>query len=334
MAHLTQRIRQLLRKHGFLFALLVAVGLFVANVIVLPAFVAVDRWDTTLATFAPFAILAIASTPAVMTGGGGLDLSIAPSANLANVVLVNHLLTNSTLASPWVAIPIVLAITTAIGLFNGFLVAFFRVSPVVLTVGMLLFLLGLNDHLAPEPTATTAGWIMGLNGDLGPIPWGLVLIAIPLAIWGLTRLTAFYPMLYFVGGNQATAFSAGLSVTAVRAAAYGFGGLFAGIGGLAITGVFRASDPNVGLDYSLIAVAAVALGGTPLGNGGRGGVIGSLLGAAVIYLLDNLLIVANVPNQWLQVAYGGVLIVGATVGAAMAQAPKTRAKHAARAAAA
>ena len=97
-------IRRLLRANTFLFAGLLALILFVANVVKLPAFVAVENWDANLIAFAPFAILAVASTPAVLTGQGGIDLSIAPLANLVNVVLVIHLLDSPTLSSPWLAV--------------------------------------------------------------------------------------------------------------------------------------------------------------------------------------------------------------------------------------
>ena len=311
-------VSRVLRARSYLFALILTVGLFIGNVIALPAFVSVANWDTNLATFAPFAVLAIASTPAIMTGGGGLDLSIAPAANLANIVLVVELLSSDRLSSPWIAVPIVLGLTTAIGLFNGFVITVLRVPPVVTTVGMLLLLLGLNARIAPLPVTVTAHWVRALNGDLGPVPWGLILIVIPLVLWSLTRLTPFYSTLYLVGGNAATAFSAGVNVTAVRIAAYGIGGLFAGIGGLAITAVFLTSDPNVGFEYSLIAMAAVALGGTPIGMGGRGGVLGSTLGAAAIYLLQNLLILSHVSNAWLQVGYGVLLIIGASLGGLVA----------------
>jgi len=319
---------RVLRARSYLFALILTVVLFIGNVIALPAFVSVSNWDTNLITFAPFAVLAVASTPAIMTGAGGLDLSIAPSANLANIVLVVELLSNEHLSSPWIAVPIVLALTTAIGLFNGFVVTVLRVPPVVTTVGMLLLLLGLNARIAPLPVSATAQWVQSLHGDLGPIPWGLILIVIPLVLWSLTRLTPFYSTLYLVGGNAATAFSAGVNVTAVRIAAYGIGGFFAGIGGLAITAVFLTSDPNIGFEYSLIAMAAVALGGTPIGVGGRGGVLGSTLGAAAIYLLQNLLILSHVSNAWLQVGYGALLIVGATLGGLVAmpvRPPRTQA---------
>jgi ribose transport system permease protein len=316
------RLRSLLRTHSFLFALIIAVALFVANLIALPAFVSVGNWDTNLTTFAPFAILAVASTPAVLTGGGGLDLSIAPSANLSTIVLVLYLLPHSPWLHAWLAIPVMLAVTTAIGLFNGTLVAVFRYPPVVATVGMLLLLLGLNSRLVPYPVPALSPWIQGLSGDVGPVPWGLILIAIPPLLWSALKLTPFLRTLYLVGGNPTTAYSAGVNVAAVRIAAYGIGGLFAGIGALALAALVQTDDPNLGMQYSLIALAAVALGGTPIGAGGRGGLLGSMLGAAVIYLIQNLLIVAHVSNTWLQVVYGAMLIAGAVVGAKIAQPPR------------
>lgn len=327
MSHQPQQkrsIRAMLRAHGFLFALVLTVALLIANVIALPSFIDQDNWATNFATLAPFAVLAVASTPAVMTGGGGIDLSVAPSANLANVVLVTGLLANSALSSPFVAIPIILAMTTLIGLFNGVMIAVFRLPPVVLTVGMLILLTGVVGAAAPVPVSVTTHWVQTLNGELGPVPWGLILILIPVGLWSLLRFTPFFSTLYFVGGDPATAYSAGVNVVLVRVLAYTIGGLFAGIGGLALTAVFQTSDANIGFQYALIAMAAVALGGTPIGGrGGRGGVLGAVLGASVIYLLQNFLVLIHVDNQWLQVGYGGLLIIGATAGALMATPPRT-----------
>jgi ribose transport system permease protein len=259
-----------------------------------------------------------------MTGSGGLDLSIAPSANLVNVVLVTDLLSHAVLSSPWVAVPIVLAMSTGIGLLNGLAITVARVPPVVATVGMLLLLTGLVTQIAPLPATATAHWVVALHGDLFGVPWGLILIAIPLAIWGLLRRTPFVSTLYLVGGHAPSAYSAGINVTAVRLIAYSLGGLFAGIGGIAVTATILTSDTTIGLTYALIAMAAVALGGTPIGVGGRGGVLGSVCGAATIFLLQNFLILINVSSNWMQVAYGALLILGAMVGGLVASAPKAR----------
>ncbi len=315
-------IRSVLRANTFIFAGLLAAILLVANIIELPAFVAVRNWDQNLIAFAPFAILAIASTPSVLTGQGGLDLSVAPLANLVNVVLVVEMLPSATFKQAWLAIPIVLALSTAVGLLNGFLVGVLRYQPVIATLGVLLVLLGVNLRIAPTPATAFVPWVTALHGDLGPVPWGLILILLPLLAWSALRFTPFHRTLYFVGGNPATAFSAGVNVTRVRLIAYAIGGLFAGVGGLALTALLDTGDANLGLQYALIALAAVALGGTPIGVGGRGGVLGSLLGAASIFLLENLLIVSHVSNLWLQVAYGAMLAVGVVLGSRLIAPPR------------
>ena len=150
-------VRRMLRTKSFLFAGLLAAALLIANVIQLPAFVSRDNWDANSIAFAPFAILAIASTPAVLTGQGGLDLSIAPLANLVNVVLVAYLLPSTTFGSGWLAIPIVLLLSTAVGLFNGFLVGVLRYQPVIATLGVLIALLGVNLKILPTPLPVTGG---------------------------------------------------------------------------------------------------------------------------------------------------------------------------------
>jgi ribose transport system permease protein len=320
------RIRSVLRANTFIFAGLLAAILLVANIIELPAFVAVRNWDQNLIAFAPFAILAIASTPSVLTGQGGLDLSVAPLANLVNVVLVVELLPSATFRQAWLAIPIVLALSTAVGLINGVLVGVLRYQPVIATLGVLLVLLGVNLKIAPTPATAFVPWVTALHGDLGPVPWGLILILLPLLAWSALRFTPFHRTLYFVGGNPATAFSAGVNVTRVRLIAYAIGGLFAGVGGLALTALLDTGDANLGLQYALIALAAVALGGTPIGVGGRGGVFGSLLGAASIFLLENLLIVSQVSNFWLQVAYGAMLAIGVVLGSRLIAAPRLGSK--------
>ena len=83
--------------------------------------------------------------------------------------------------------------------------------------------------------------------------------------------------------------------------------MFAAIAGLALTGIIRSADSSLGLQYTLIAIAAVSLGGTPVG-GGRGGLVGALLGATCIFLIQNLLSGLEVSAQWLDVVYGCVLI--------------------------
>jgi ribose transport system permease protein len=94
----------------------------------------------------------------------------------------------------------------------------------------------------------------------------------------------------------------------VRVAAYSLGGVFAAVGGFAIIAVTQSTNANLSGTYTLAGFAAVALGGTSLW-GGRGGLAGSALGAASIYLLGNLLITLNANPSWLPVTYGSMLLV-------------------------
>lgn len=308
-------IRRQLRSRSYLFALMLTVVLLIANVIALPAFGAPHNWTSNLRLFAPFMLIAMASTPAIVSGGGGLDLSVGPTATVVNVILVSKLLTSSALHSPVLAIPIVLAIGAAIGLVNGFVVAVLRFPPVIATLCMFFVLGGVALEIAPTAVgAPPSNWTNDLGGTLLGIPGPLLLMLGAVVIWAVLGRTPMLRHLYGVGANDAAAFAAGVDVTAIRFFAYALDGVFAALAGIALTVVIQSGDPTLATSYTLIAVAAVVLGGTPIG-GGRGGVLGSILGAATIFLLQNFLNSVHVSATWDQVAYGAMLLAGVLVGA-------------------
>jgi ribose transport system permease protein len=319
-------MRDLLRTRPFMFALLLAIALLVVNVIAEPSFGKPGNWAAELATLAPFALVAIASTPAIVSGGGGLDISIGPLTIVVNTILVAWFLPHSGLDSAWVAIPLLCLIGAAVGAANGFLVAVLRYQPVIATLCAFFILSGVALKVAPQPkTVHDVSWLSSLGDQVGPIPGALFLIAIPVIIWLILSRTSFHRTLYAVGGNDATAYSSGVNVTATRIIAYALGGLFAAVAGIALTALVLSTQASNVAAYTLIALAAVALGGTPLG-GGRGGLLGSILGAFCIYELQTLLSALNVSATWNQVVYGGLLIVGVVVGAQLqASKPHTQA---------
>lgn len=311
-------LRARLRARPYLTTLVLAVVLLVANLVALPDFASPGNWGASLRLLAPFALVAMASTPAIVSGGGGLDLSVGPLATVVNVVLIVELLPSAVGAS-WLAIPLLLVLGTAVGLVNGLLVAVLRFQPVIATLCTFFVLGGVALRLAPQPAPTSGNW----TGELGRMPWPLVLIAVPAVIWLLLGRTPFLRSLYAVGANDAAAFSAGVPVTAVRVLAYGLGGLFAAVGGIALTAFVQTADATLAVQYTLVGIAAVVLGGTPIG-GGRGGLLGSLLGAITIFLLQNLLSSAHVPAVWLQVVYGLLLLGGVLLSARLVAARPAR----------
>ena len=302
-----ERIFDLLRRFSFAFALVLAVGLLVANLLTEQGgFGLADQ----LANFAPMALAAMAMTPAIISGGGGFDLTISPVMTLATafyiVVLNRHGLGGA------VSIPIILALGAAIGALNGLLIVILSIPPVVATLSMYFVLIGVDLEVAPTPQYLNPNWVSHLAGSVGPIPGALIPLALPLVIWGLLGLIPYRRALYAVGSNDATAFASGVDVARVRIAAYSLGGLFAAIGGFSLMALLSSVDASLSTQYTLLAVAAVSLGGTSLW-GGRGGLIGAIFGAAAIYLVSNLLTITQLDPSWLEVMYGGMLLVAVTL---------------------
>lgn len=316
-------MRDVLRSRSYGFAVGLAALLLIANIVAQPSFAKPGNWAAELAIFAPFALVAMASTPAILSGGGGLDISVGPLAVVVNTMLIYWLLPHAAIGSWELAVPILLAFGAAIGAVNGILIARLRYQPVIATLCAFFVLSGVAVAIAPQPKTTTIGWLTSLGSSVGPIPGALILLAIPVAVWVALSRTPFHRALYGVGGNDAAAFSAGVNVTRVRIAAYALGGLFAAVAGIALTALTLSTQTDDGSAYTLIALAAVAIGGTPIA-GGRGGLLGSVCGAICIYELQTLLSALNVSADWDQAVYGALLVVGVLLGARVQMAARSR----------
>jgi ribose transport system permease protein len=298
------------RSHSFAFSAALTVVLLIVTLIKESGSFGLTNQ---LADAAPMIIAALASAPTII--GGGFDLSISPLIFFTNAAYVVWLAPNGLGGA--VAVPIVLGLGVASGLVTGLMIVWLRVQPVVVTLAMYFALQGVDLLLAPNPVSlSNPGWLAHLSGTVAGIPGGVFTIGIPLLIWFGLRYVPFRGLLYAVGSNDATAFSSGVNVSAVRVASYAMGGLFAGVGGLALTSIVHSTNASQATEYTLVAIAAVVLGGTSLA-GGRGGLVGVLFGAASIYLLQNLLATFQVNQAWLQIAYGGILIIAVVIQGAL-----------------
>lgn len=302
-AETVRSLLRLLNRYSFAFAGLLAAALLIANLLETSGNFG---WTAQLANFAPMAIAAMASTPAILSGRGGFDLSISPVMIFTAAAYVAWLVPAG-IDGPGAALVMVL-LGAGIGLVNGFLIVWMRIPPVVATLSMYFILIGVNLKIIPSPVSVEGSWFANFAGSIGPIPGALVTLGLPLLIWvGLGR-TPYRSALYATGSNDATAYSSGVNIAAVRIFAYSLGGLMAGIAGIAVIAVSGSASASLSTTYALQAVASVALGGTSL-LGGRGGLVGPLLGAASIFLLGNLLISLQVDPSWLQVMYGCMLVL-------------------------
>jgi ribose transport system permease protein len=305
-------VQRAVRTYSFGFAAVLAIGMLVANIATVHGgFGVADQ----LANVAPMAIAALASAPSIIAGG--FDISISPLIVLTNAVYIVWLAPNGLGGA--VSVPIILGLGLAVGVLNGLLIIVLRVQAIVVTLAMFFSLQGVVLFVAPNPVSLSgSSWVQHLAGSVGPIPGAVFTIGLPLLIWFGLRLVPLGRLLYAVGSNDTTAFSSGVNVNAVRVASYGLGGLFAGFGGLALTGLVNSANASSSTEYTLIAIAAVVLGGTPL-TGGRGGLVGPLLGAFSIYLMQNLLATFAINPAYLQIVYGGILIVAVVLGGAVSR---------------
>jgi ribose transport system permease protein len=184
------RVDRRLRAWPWGFALLIAIVLFVANVLARSSFAAWGSWPATLADFAPFALAAMATTPAVLSGAGGIDISIGPLLNLVSILIVGVLIPHG-LGGAGVAIPIALGLGAVAGCVNGVLVGVFRYQAVLATLCGLFVLTGIGLAVLAEPASGTTGWLSDLGNQVGPVPGALILLLVPAAVWLALGRTAW-----------------------------------------------------------------------------------------------------------------------------------------------
>ena len=202
-----------------------------------------------------------------------------------------------------------------LGWFNGFVITRFRLPPFVATLGMFSIARGLT-------MLWTGGFpVTGLGDEFGFLGTGLVL-GVPMPVWVcavlvlgfvvLTRKTRFGRHLYAVGGNERAALLTGLRVGRIKCWVYALGGALAGVAGLLVTARLDSAQPNAGLGYELDSIAAVVIGGTSL-SGGRGSVLGTVLGCLIIGVLNNGLFLLDVSPFWQQIIKGWVILVAVAI---------------------
>ncbi|WP_199228844.1 ribose ABC transporter permease [Azospirillum sp. TSH100] len=252
-------------------------------------------------------VLATGMTFVILTGG--IDLAVGSVLALCAVTAVATSLT----PAADLAIPAALLVGLALGLANGSLVAFMRLPPFIVTLGGLTAVRGFARLLGNDTTVFNPrlpfSWI-GQGSILG-IPWLVVIALSVVAVsWVILRRTVLGVRIYAVGGNPDAARLTGIKVWMVILFAYGVSGLLSGLAGvMAASRTLSANGAQLGLGYELDAIAAVILGGTSF-VGGIGSILGTLVGALLIAVMSNGLVLTGVPEVW-QFIIKGAVIIGA-----------------------
>jgi len=290
------------------------VALMVVFSIASDNFLQTDNLVSILQATAVNGVLAIACTLVIVSGG--IDLSVGCLMTFCAVV-TGVVLTNWGMPLP-LGILAAIATGAVCGGLSGWLVAQLRVPPFIATLGMMMLLKGLALVISgskpiyfldtPGFEAIAQDSLLGAVLPALPIPNSvLILFAVAIGASWLLSQTLFGRYAFALGSNEEAARLSGLQVKRWKVAVYAVGGAICGIAGLLIASRLNSAQPALGQGYELDAIAAVVIGGTSLA-GGRGSVLGTLIGAFIMSVLANGLRILNVPQEW-QTALTGIIIV-------------------------
>ena len=242
---------------------------------------------------------------------GGIDLSVGSIVALCTVVIALMLRADY---SPMLAAVGGIGAAAACGLINGVLITSLRVIPFIVTLGMMILVRGAAKGLADERRIEAPGsWLNDLLKTLDPgdrmlLPAGIWLVfALALVVAGILRYTRFGRHVFSIGSNERTARLCGVAVDRTKIAVYTLGAALAGVAGVLQFSRLSVGDPTVAFGLELDVIAAVIIGGGSL-LGGRGTVLGTLLGATTMAVILIGCAQKGFPN-WVQQIVTGVIIV-------------------------
>lgn len=295
-----------LREYGIYFALVILVAGFA---IASPRFATANNLVLILLQVSVTGIISIGMLFVILSAG--IDLSVGSILAVAGMISGVYAHADPTTPNIVLALAIPLGIGLVCGLFNGALVAWAKVPALIVTLGTLYAYRGFVVWYRVNPIYDLQPWyrVIGQN-SIGPIPIPVVvffLVTIVASI--ILNLTRFGRYVYAIGGNEQAAKAAGINVAIVKLGVYTISGLLCGLAGLVFTSRLGAAQAISGQGYELITIASVVVGGASL-FGGRGTVSKTIVGALIIQVLQNGLVMLNVPSPIQQIIIG-LIIIGA-----------------------
>jgi ribose transport system permease protein len=291
--------------------LLVVLGLI--GVLLIIGFTLSDRFRTfqnlsnVYEQSAPLAFVALGQTVVILTGG--IDLTFD-----SQIALLSSLTSGLIDGKPERVLPVVIGVLflgTTVGLINGILILLLRVHPLIVTLGMAAILQGCALLYTMTPIGSApAGFDFFAYGLVSGVPAGTTLAILCFGAVGvMLRFTRLGRQIFAFGGDPYAAKLVGLPVARVILFAYGLSGFLAAVTSIFLVSRLGVGSPTVDGGYNLASITPVVVGGTML-TGGRGGVLGTLLGVFMVQLLNNLLNFLDVSTfyQWM---IQGLIVISA-----------------------
>ena len=275
-----------------------------------PALVTLEGLGSAITVAAPLCLATYALMAVAIAGRGTVDLAVGPLLAFINVIIVtlNGL---DLVTSPLGVFVLALGIGIAYQVLFALVIIVVRVQPIIVALSGFLALSGINRVIMNRPGGTAPDWMSSWGrGDtiFSPV---LLLLLLATGGWLLFTLSPFYKHLRMMGYDERAAFTAGVRGNLVRVGAHVISGIFVALAAICYTALIASGDPTQGTIMSLTAVTAVVLGGVSLA-GGRGNVLGALLGAVNLFLIGYVLATFNfgsVQSFVTQMCYGLILIV-------------------------
>ncbi|WP_319412534.1 ABC transporter permease [uncultured Cohaesibacter sp.] len=300
------------KKPAWLVALGSLVVLVLINWFLQPSFFDGMVLHSNLTTFLPLILVAIGQTFVIM--GGDIDLSVGSIAALVNVVTVTVIASaGGDAASVPVGLLAGLVVAVLCGIFNGLLISYLRLQPMVATFGTGIIFSALALWVMPQAGLGVPDtyWMTYSEAILG-VPTVLWILIIAFLFVLVMQRRPFESHLKAVGGNRAGAFQSGIDMSFIRLLSFALCGLFSGFAALCLTGETASGDPLIGQSLAMGSISAVVLGGTML-SGGVGGAVGSILGALLLGMIGNVIFFAGLPFEF-QTLVQGLIVLAALAG--------------------
>lgn len=270
-----------------------------------------------------FAIMAVGMTGVIILAG--IDLSVGSIYGLSAIVGAMAMNSLGTDASLLVSIPVGIGVCVVVGamcgLFNGAMTVGFNVHPFVITLGMMATLRGLTVFLAQYfydkqsignlPSTFQTGFIKAEFMGVYPVPI-VFMILVTIGGWFVLSRTVFGRRIMAIGGNETAARYAGIPVGRVKILVYTITGALAGLSAAIYIGYLGSAETNAGNAYELQVIAATVIGGASL-MGGRGTALGAVLGAIIIQLINNAMVILNVDPSVNQIVMGAAIVLAVII---------------------
>jgi len=316
--HSTTPVKQVGQKGSFNFlalvekyrVLLIFIVLCVIAGILSDVFFTMSNVMNVLRQVSIIAIIASGMTLVILIAG--IDLSVGAVMAFSGAILAGALTAGWPLA---LALLAALGVGLLFGLINGLVTARFGVPSFIATLAIMVIARGMTLVYTkgyPLVVSNEAYRFIGSGRLFGiPIPIIIMFVIFGFMYWML-KYTSFGRYIFAIGGNEETAILAGINVRAIKVAVFGIAGLLSALSAIIYTSRLMSAQPTAGTGIELDAIAAVIIGGTSLA-GGKGGVTGTLIGALIMGVLDNILNLMNVSPFYQSIAKGLVILVAVLV---------------------